>query len=108
MAVKDMNDTTGPNGFALSQLLFGAIPKMSHVPHDKQNVNERIKAMEIARNEFEDAISRSRVDEALKKKSPAAAKYKNFPRHSVYDYREKHKGWSGPHEVTVCWEENTG
>ena len=72
------------------------------MPHDKLRVNERIKAMETSRDEFENAVSRSKVDEALKRKIPSGTRYKFFPRQSVYKYREKQKEWSGSHKVTEC------
>ena len=106
MAVKAINDTAGPNGLIPSLLLFGAMPKMPHVPHENPEVNARFKAMKTARGEYEKIISKSRVDQALKRKVPASANYKFYPRRSVYVYQEKkkgwHGGWTGPHLVTEC------
>ena len=42
MAVKDMNEVAGPNGLLPSLMLFGAIPKIPHIPHDNPNFNERV------------------------------------------------------------------
>lgn len=95
LAVKSMNDTASPNGLVPSLLLFGAMPPIpgSNLAYSSHFQSQS--ALEVARKEYEQIITKARVKLALTKRPRPAAKYRFYPQQSVYVYRENKKIWTG-------------
>lgn len=99
-AVKAINDTAGPDGLVPTLLLFGELPDLPGTGAKHTDTAERFQMMQAAREEYEDLVSRSRVQTALRSKIPSAASSFYRPGDLVYVSRERpHKRWSGPHSV---------
>jgi hypothetical protein len=94
-----MNDTAGPHGLVPSLLLFGVIPLIPGEEKCFPDQSRRSEAMVIAREEYRQIVSRSRVRVALPRKPPPAANYCFIHKHPVYVYRENERHWTGPHLV---------
>ena len=99
LTVKAINDTAGPHGLVQSLLLFGVIPRIPGEEEICPNQSRRAEAMEIAREEYRQIVSRSRVRVALQRKPPPAANYRFIHKKPVYVYREKERHWTGHHLV---------
>ena len=64
LPVHAMNCTDGPNGLALSLLVFGIVPRMQMTPADLPEQREIMKASQKALSEMAKHISRSRLRRA--------------------------------------------
>lgn len=75
-AVKEMNDTLGPEGLVPSALVFGGFPQIRTVSKQsvkRANLASRAKIATAARIERQKHMSKLRGDRALKHQTPAAA-----------------------------------
>ncbi|KAA8490976.1 Retrovirus-related Pol polyprotein from transposon TNT 1-94 [Porphyridium purpureum] len=75
IVTRAMNCTAGPDGTIPSLLVFGTVPRMALRPevaqHDSRNDQEyRIKAMLLARKEYEISVSRERLTRARRSRAP--------------------------------------
>lgn len=99
LAVKSVNDTTGPEGLCPTLLVFGAIPKPAR-PGLSPTQLQRAKAVELAINEVAKIHAKTRVAFGLKVKSPRGKERSDlddlFPGAQVLIYRKKSKLWEGP------------
>jgi hypothetical protein len=89
LAFKAMNDTAVTHGLVPSLLLFGVIPRIPGEEEIFPDQSRRSEEMEIAREEYRQIVSRSRVRVALQRKLPPAANYRFIHKQPVYVYREK-------------------
>lgn len=101
IAVKACNDTAGPNGLVPTLLVFGVMPRFPLNPIDLPDQVERMRAMESARMEMAQVISKTRLDTALRSNVPTAAdQAPNIMIGSeVLVFRERQRKWIGPFRV---------
>jgi hypothetical protein len=100
LSVKAMNDICGPEGLVPSLLVFGVLPRLSGITSALPHQSERMKALQMARKEYEMFVCQRRVQTGLRKQPPPAANYIIRPGDRVYVYREQLSHWTGPHVVT--------
>ena len=99
LSVKAVNDTAGPDGNVPSLLVFGVLPKIPHVQVRSTSQEERMKALKLAREEYERIVARRRIQHGLLQKPPPSADFRFSPGQPVYVYRENLKHFTGPHLV---------
>lgn len=105
LAVKALNDTTGPDGMVPSLLVFGSLPSFPAVNMDLPIQKERMAALQTARKEMASIVARLRVQEALRYKIPPSTHFLIKLGDAVYFYREGKSGckrtgsWKGPFTV---------
>ena len=100
IAVKAINDTTGPKGLCPTLLVFGVLPQLpspSRRTHPTQL--ERFRAAAAARREYEIIVNDERLRIAARKQTPPAANRAYRPGDMVYVYRERLKRFTGPHMI---------
>ncbi len=99
LAVKSVNDTTGPEGLCPTLLVFGAIPKPAR-PGMATTQLERARAVDAAMSEVSKVYARTRVKFGLRHKGPAGNERNDldalFPGAHVLVYRKKANSWEGP------------
>lgn len=100
LAVKAVNDTAGPSGLVPTLLVFGVLPRMPLHPKELPNQRERMRLMTVARNEMNKLTAQTRVDQAIKRNSPAATREVINILDQVLVYREAPVDqWVGPYVV---------
>lgn len=105
LAVKALNDTTGPDGIVPSLLVFGSLPSFPAVNMDVPMQKERMAALQTARKEMASVVARLRVQEALRSKILPSTHFLIKPGDAVHVYREGKSGckrtgsWKGPFTV---------
>lgn len=100
LAVKAVNDCTGPRGLCPTLLVFGTLPQFpSPSKRDHNSQTERHRAASLARSEYERIVSMARLQLAAKKPVAPAERPQYQPGDLVYVYREKERAYTGPHMV---------
>ena len=100
IAIKVLNDCTGPSGLCPSLLVFGVLPQLpSSSRRDHPSQVERLRAAETARREYESIVWAERLSMAKKKPAPSATNASFLPGDYAFVYRENQKRYTGPHLV---------
>jgi hypothetical protein len=94
-----MTDICGPEGLVQSLLVFGVLPRLTGISSALPHQSDRMKALHMARKEYELFVCQRRVQTGLRKQPPEA-NYIIRPGDRVYVYREQLSHWTGPHVVT--------
>jgi hypothetical protein len=96
LAVQAGNDTTNENGLCPMLLVVGVLPKIPDevllLPHQQ----DRVRAMHLARREFQRLVTRSRVALGQRLRPPASSLHNLRPGQMIYVYRERIRRWIGP------------
>ena len=100
LANKTMNDTMGPEGLVPSLLVFGLLPRFPPSSTPLLPHAARMEAMEIARLEMADIVSKLKIQRALRSRAPPASKYIINPGDNMYVHRENDLKWRGSFQVT--------
>jgi hypothetical protein len=97
MAVKALNDSTGPNGLVPTLLVFGAFPRISDSDVPAPSIQQRAVAIRKAMEEITKERAKRMVNNALNTRNgPNTEALHDLPPNSlVLVYREK-GGWKGP------------
>ena len=105
LAVKAMNDTLGPSGLVPSLLVFGSISRIPNVNAKHPDQQERLRAMTLARQEYDQWVCQERIRRALRFRTPEAAFANIHAGDSIFVFREhpgKYTGeWKGPYTVAT-------
>ena len=102
IAIKAINDTTGPRGLCPTLLVFGTLPQLpspSRRHHPSQT--ERFKAAADARIEYERIVNDERIRIAARKPAPPVTNRVFAPGDMVYVYRERLRKYTGPHMIST-------
>ncbi|KAF4471164.1 Ribonuclease H [Fusarium albosuccineum] len=109
MAVKAINDTSGPDGLVPTLLVFGAYPRISKDSPPTASQQQRAAAAAKAMTEVRKLRAAKEVREALNTRNgqdTSATLPESLPLGSeVLVYREKEK-WTGPFKVLAVTESN--
>ena len=97
MAVKALNDSTGPNGLVPTLLVFGAFPRMSDSDVPAPSIQQHAVAIRKPMEEITKERAKRMVNNALNTRNgPNTEALHDLPPNSpVLVYREK-GGWKGP------------
>jgi hypothetical protein len=102
MAVKAVNDTTGPNGLIPTLLVFGAFPRISHNSSLSPSIIKRAKTVNQAIKELYKHIAARQISAALNTRNgpdPAAYSPMNLPLQNEVRVWRENGGWQGPFRV---------
>lgn len=102
MAVKAVNDSTGPNGLVPTLLVYGALPRLG-LPNDAPTPStfKRAVALKHATNEVTKYFAKRQVKDALRTRNgPDTSDVHKAPIGShVLVYRPKKDRWEGPYAL---------
>ncbi len=100
IAIKAINDTTGPKGLCPTLLVFGILPQLpTPSRRDHPSQSDRFRAAALARKEYERIVHAERLRIAIRKQPPRAADTTFMTGDMVYVYREAANRFTGPHMV---------
>lgn len=105
MAVKSVNDTTGPNGLTPTLLLFGAYPRMTEYDPPAPTITQRAAAIQKAMTEVRQLRARRQVANAINTRNgPSSTLVHRLPINSdVLVWREggtnRSGKWTGPYKL---------
>jgi hypothetical protein len=100
MAVKAVNDSTGPDGLVPTLLVFGAFPRMIELDPPAPTISQRATAIRKAMQEVVKIRAKMQVNNALNTRNgPVTEPIHDLPINSdVMVWREK-DGWKGPFKL---------
>ena len=100
MALKAVNDSTGPEGLVPTLLVFGAFPRMSDNDAPAPSIQQRATAIRKAMDEISKVRAKMQVNNALNTRNgPNTESLHDLPLNSkVLVYREV-GGWKGPYKL---------
>ena len=68
--MKALKDTMGPDGLLPTLLVYGALQRLPMSDHESSTQKMRMKALEVARREYELIVSQRYIAEALRARLP--------------------------------------
>jgi hypothetical protein len=100
MAVKAVNDSTGPDGLVPTLLVFGAFPRMTELDSPAPTISQRATAIRKAMEEIAKIRAKLQVNDALNTRNgPTTESIHDLPINSdVLVWREQ-GGWKGPFKL---------
>ena len=100
MAVKAVNDTSGPEGLIPTLLVFGTYPRMARTDHPHPSTVDRANAIKKAMEEVRNLHAKRQVNDALHQRNgPQTIDVRDLHIGSdVLVWRED-KGWQGPYQL---------
>jgi hypothetical protein len=105
MAVKAVNDTSGPDGLVPTLLVFGAYPCITEFDPPTRSTTQRATAIQKAMEEVSRIRARTQVNKALHERNgPSVTDVHDLPLNSpVLIWREGNTGrsghWTGPYPL---------
>jgi hypothetical protein len=101
LAVKAMNDTMGPYGLVPSLLVFVMVLRFPIIDANVPDQEQRVLAMKVSREEYQNVVAEMRVKAALLHNVPAAADMQYKEGDLMLAKYENRDTWDGPFEVVA-------
>jgi hypothetical protein len=106
MAVKAVNDSTGPDGIVPTLLVFGAYPRMTENSPPSLSTTQRAAAIRKAMKEVHRLHAQRQIQEALAMRNlPNTVQTLRLPLQSDVRVWREGSGWTGPFKLIAVYGE---